>query len=118
MRWKPSVHSKRTWASPTILRQLSSMHRAIGQPPPKPNPVIRSPPRRPLLQLIIAVTPAREVPPRHTPPVRTLGLEARVRGAHQALAEIVEAVSHVGSLGSIDRRCVLAADGKVVRSPD
>lgn len=56
-----------------------------------------------------------EVPPRDTLQIRRFGLEARVCGAHQALAEVVEAVSHVRSLGIL-RRCVRAADGKIVCS--
>lgn len=58
-----------------------------------------------------------ERPPRDTPHVRRFGLKARVCGAHQALAEVVEAVSHVGSLGVL-RRCVPAADGKIVCPAD
>ena len=108
---------KHSWTSLTILRQPSFVYRAIRLSSSKPDPVVYSPPRSPFLQFIIIVTPTREVPPRNTPQVRRLGLEARVRGAHQALAEVVEAVSHVWSLGVVCR-CVLTADGKIVCSSD
>ena len=89
---------------------FSATTKTIRNPPQ----VIRPPPLTPLLQLVIIATHAREIPPRDASQSPILFLETRVRAAHQALTEVVEAVADVGGIGTIRVWCCLGACCEVV----